>query len=1582
MAESAVSSKIPQYERDSEFPHWATRFEAYAMNRKYETLLDWANEVAKARSQTSVKINPTLAIEHLDFPSYAAYSTSSGAAIKVQTDDPTDDDTATETGQVTSSSSIKPVGSAPVKPTGVPSERHFDTYNKMFFAALALASIDKTFLDLVIMHKNDGCAAWLALRAHYEAASEQRVELLYDQIHRLRMPANQAPREFIMELLNLVRSHNMWCDARSQIDDAQLKKILLRSLPAELYGAYRQACLTQRPPPTLAQVQLSLQSIFEDATHTTTSIASAVTVDKFKSGAAANGDDKQSQCAFCDRKGHTQEKCHLYIRARNDARSRSKITCNYCKKKGHKSDDCFARKKASANATTASNSHQQSHQSDDVPMNGNNVQGYSTASATSTSLSTSTSSSSDAFATKSSSSSSSRSTSSTTSIKPIQFLLDSAASQHFVNDRSFFIGKTMPTNMIVEAALGKVVRAKEYGTICVMATNVHGQRVPIKFDNVVFCPEMTRNLISTGQLGEEGYEQPDFNSLRFRHHSGEIIPFTRTDRVHPLLCSRPTLTESALAMCTSDRSTTSITGLENSPEFADATRVLTDFEQHCRFGHLGSYDKCDVCRATKSRAGHLHRRDPAKRADIPMLILYEDILGPRPMSIDGKRFGYLAVDEATGFLFGGALAAKSQCVEELERIVRDYGAPKIIRSDNEAVLNSQKRKMLCAKNGIRRETRATYRPAQMGMIERNIGVVNQVVRSMLDQAALGAEYWSFAFEHAIDVLNNWARADKSPTPTTKMGDLVKYAGGQIHVDAMIRTFGCKAHALIPPEQRTNKLTHTARLAIHLGISRTRKAIRFIDVDTNEIDERPLHDMFFHESVPGGVVLAQQRARRAASKSTPADRRRASPLAQFSEFATTSPESTDKEISKQQTAIESAVEGMSDKSTNVGEPSLRRSSRIANRLRDQSLAESQRQPHRSDDEVFLDAASQALDDTLDYDAERTLPLADDDGSDASTDENFDSFCDDAAAALSVHTVSPDEFEVVFAANKKRPATSNPDEEPISLKQALSGCNAVEWQKGIDEEMDAIDKFGTWTPCKLPPGRKAIPTKFVFKAKRDSNGEIVRWKARCVAMGNNMQHGIDYDLCYSATALAANVRAILAVAVQFPSVELTIYDVKNAYLNSSIDQEIYLRFPPGQRDRYPSDCDALRLNKGLYGIKQAGRLWQHTITEFLAEIGFTSTPFDPCIFRIDPDQSHKLPPELSKFTDAKSQFATIVLYVDDLVFLFEDNRLRDAVIALISSKFKIHKADTDELLGIKIKLFNDRIELSQASKIRDVLATAGIRDTKVVHTAAIPKWLDNEANQAPGKGVIAEKYRELVGKLHYIAEWTRPDIRFALMQIARFSAAPKQLHVDALERLIRYLGCTIDRKLVYRRNSAAKGSPTITVRGVEKSREAFLPGTKAHLSAFADSDFASDQETRRSTSGMCIYVCNNLVAWKAKMQSLVTLSSTAAEYVALASCCQEVEFLDAFLRAILPAKLISNDPPLVRSDNQSTIKWTHNEAINKRNKHVDVKFHFLKERVVSGKIKMDWVPSESNVADIMTKPLPKGLFQKHAASLLEH
>ncbi|CAL5380597.1 unnamed protein product [Camellia sinensis] len=487
------------------------------------------------------------------------------------------------------------------------------------------------------------------------------------------------------------------------------------------------------------------------------------------------------------------------------------------------------------------------------------------------------------------------------------------------------------------------------------------------------------------------------------------------------------------------------------------------------------------------------------------------------------------------------------------------------------------------------------------------------------------------------------------------------------------------------------------------------------------------------------------------------------------------------------------------------------------------------------------------------------------------------------------------------------------EPTSYREARS--NPL-WQQVMTDELQALDKTHTWDIVDLPPGKTAIGCKWVYKIKTCSDGTIERYKARLVAKGFNQEYGIDYEETFAHVARLTSVRSLIAVATT-RHWDLYQMDVKNAFLNSVLLEEVYMQPPPGSTCPPHKVC---KLQRALYGLKQAPRAWFAKFSSTIHDCGFTSSPYDTALFIRKTAQGTTL----------------LLLYVDDMIITGDD---LNGIVCL--KQFLSHHFEMKDLgplsyfLGLEIFHDSTGSFLSQAKYTSDLLTRAGLTDCKTTSTP-----LEPQSRLTPLDGTLlsdATLYRQLVGSLVYLTV-TRPDIAYAVHIVSQFMSAPRTPHYAALVRILRYLKGTLFHGLHYSARSSLQ------------------------LRAFSDADWAGDPTDRRSTTGFCFFLGNSLISWRSKKQSLTARSSTEAEYRALADTTQEL----LWLRWLLADMGVSpSGATALFCDNQSALQIAHNDVFHDRTKHIEIDCHFVRQHVTHGTVHLHPISSADQPADIFTK-----------------
>jgi transposase InsO family protein len=528
---------------------------------------------------------------------------------------------------------------------------------------------------------------------------------------------------------------------------------------------------------------------------------------------------------------------------------------------------------------------------------------------------------------------------------------------------------------------------------------------------------------------------------------------------------------------------------------------------------------------------------------------------------------------------------------------------------------------------------------------------------------------------------------------------------------------------------------------------------------------------------------------------------------------------------------------------------------------------------------------------------------------------------------------DAYEAAFAVAALKANGASDAPEPKSFRQAMSGPDANKWYEAAAVEMQAHLDNGTWELVKLPAGRKAIGSKWVFKIKRNADGSIERYKARLVAQGFSQRPGIDFTETFAPTTKWAALRSIFALAA-FEDLELESVDISNAYLNGELkDVEIYMKQPEGFEVKDSSW--AAKLQKGLYGMKQGGHCWYEKLDQVLQSEGFRRLHSDASIF---------------VWEDADSK-VIVPVFVDDITLASKSKAKIQMLKALLAKHFKLRDLGASkQLLGVEIlrNRAKGELGLTQRGYARDILARFGLSDCRPVSTPLDP-GTRLDASLAPSTPAEVAFMRTVdyvgaVGALMYLAIVTRPDIAYAVGVLCRFMANPGPEHWKAAKHLLRYVAGTIDFCLLYKLD----------------------PNVPNLFCTFSNADLAGNVDTGRSTTGYVVKMGTGAVSWLSKLQSIVALSTTEAEFVAAVSAGQESIWMSQFLAEL--GYDTSGAAPLLM-DNQSAIQVARNPEHHGRMKHLDLRYFWLRDEVVKGHLAPRYIPTAEMAADILTKALAR-------------
>lgn len=499
-----------------------------------------------------------------------------------------------------------------------------------------------------------------------------------------------------------------------------------------------------------------------------------------------------------------------------------------------------------------------------------------------------------------------------------------------------------------------------------------------------------------------------------------------------------------------------------------------------------------------------------------------------------------------------------------------------------------------------------------------------------------------------------------------------------------------------------------------------------------------------------------------------------------------------------------------------------------------------------------------------------------------------------------------------------------EEPQSVEEALSRDDKGLWSKAIKEELQALKKNNTWTLVKPPKLCNLVDSKWVFRIKEEAGGKK-RYKARLVARGFSQRRGIDYLETFSPVVRHSSLRTLIALAARL-GLKIDQMDVKTAFLNGNLQEKVYMKQPDGFVERGKEDYVCL-LQKSLYGLKQAPRAWNKKLHQELERLNFMRSENEPCIYIRSGD---------------KLNLVIIAVYVDDLLVFYNNVKDMRKVKSDLMSKFEMKDLGRAELmLGIQITQDESGIKLDQEQYIEKMLRFYGMEDCKPVATP----YVSGQRLEKPKEGHKPDDkipYRALIGSLMYVAVCTRPDVAHTVNQLSQFNNCYTEEHWIAAKRVLRYL----------------KGTKTFALTFTKERQDNLILG-------FCDADHGGDFD-RKSNSGSVFLIQNGAIYWESKKQRTIALSSAEAEYVSLSEAATEAIFLRRLLSEI-SGQTVEAIP--LFTDSQSAMAIAKNPCFHQRTKHIDVRYHFVREAIERGEIIIRYRETERMVADVLTKALPR-------------
>ena len=459
--------------------------------------------------------------------------------------------------------------------------------------------------------------------------------------------------------------------------------------------------------------------------------------------------------------------------------------------------------------------------------------------------------------------------------------------------------------------------------------------------------------------------------------------------------------------------------------------------------------------------------------------------------------------------------------------------------------------------------------------------------------------------------------------------------------------------------------------------------------------------------------------------------------------------------------------------------------------------------------------------------------------------------------------------------------------------------------------------------LPPGCKPLGYRWIFKKKMKADGSIDKYKARLVIKGHKQKEGLDYFDTHSPVTRITSIRMLIAIAALY-NLEIHQMDVKTAFLNGDLDEEIYMEQPegfivPGQEKK------VCILVKSLYGLKQAPKQCHEKFDCAVISEGFKINECDKCIY----------------MKNTNKGYVIICLYVDDMLIIGSNIEIIKTTKKMLNSKFDMKDMGVaDVILGIKIFKTSEGYTLSQSHYVEKIMSKFGKHDDRPAMTPIDPNL---HLFKNTGKGVSQLEYSQIIGSLMYLMNCTRLDLAYAVSRLSRYTSNPGKSHWTTIIRVLRYLRHTQNYGLHYTRYPAV-------------------------LEGYSDANWISDSNDTKSTSGYVFTLGGAAVSWKSSKQACIARSTMESEFIALDKTGEEAEWLRNFLEHI-PMWTKPVPAICIHCDSEATTGRARNHMYNGKSRHIRRRHNTVRQLLSSGIISIDYVKSKDNIADPLTKGLAR-------------
>ena len=1047
-------------------------------------------------------------------------------------------------------------------------------------------------------------------------------------------------------------------------------------------------------------------------------------------------------------------------------------------------------------------------------------------------------------------------------------IVDTGASHHIANDAGLF----EHLSFLDDSAERRYVTTGGGEKHVVVGTGIvslHGDQGIVKLMNVLYVPSVAVNVVSVSKLTEAG------GSATFTNGKCECWLDNARVLSAPLVGNMFVAEAVMLAMYSKDSTTLWHNRLGHVSHSVLSRMQKLDAVDGFDYAPKATKSKplCEPCVLAKQT--RLPFNHAVTDAENPLALVYADTMGPFEVeSMGGSLYVLVVVDDHSRFCEVCCIASKGDCTDSLLKILakwqRRTGRKLLaLRTDGGGEYVNDVLDSALAAQGVEHQLTTSYSPQSNGRVERQNRNLVERALAMMCLAGAPKMLWADALMYSCRVHNVVLASGFKKTPFELMM-------GKKPDLSMFRVFGCTAYVHRPKELRS-KLDLRSEKGMFVGLSHNAKAWRVLmqpaDGALHVIESR---DVVFHESEMRALGIC-------------------------------------KEATSEEEALQIA----------------------------DILGEAPRGSGRAPvDPPYLPDGADASNDEAD---------SIEDSSGASNAEELPAPAPVVSDVSEVpepehseHNANDDHDQVPEPVRRnppraRRAATTPYDayltamhaltDEP-TLQEAKSRSDYPQWQQAMTDEYNSVVSAGTFELVDPPPARKIIPTRWVFKIKRDAKGNVERYKGRIVVKGFHQVPGKDFTEVYAPVSRHATFRLLLA-HVAAHDLCLHQLDVKTAFLNGDLEEEIFVKPPPG----YEVPNKVWRLRKPLYGLKQSARAWHKKLRDGLFVHGFQVSSADQSLYTL----KHQ------------GEMAYLLVYVDDALIAGSERSVAH-VKKILTQMFECRDLGVASyFLGMSIVRTAEELWLGQPKYARDIVARFGMRDAKPRRTPLDVNLKLSKEGEQPSPEEAA-KYPEIVGSLLYLCGCTRPDLAQSVGLLSRYMAEPKQEHISAAKQVLRYLVGTCDLGLLYKRDGCS-------------------------MRGFCDADYAGDQDKRRSTSGYVFLLQDAAISWNSKLQPTVAASTCEAEFISASFAAKEA----LWLRQLLSDFTGTVNPVQLRVDNQGALALLHHPHGHQRTKHIDVAHRFVQDRVERGELQFKYIATADMVADCLTKSVPVTKLSENRTSM---